>query len=196
MIVTVLKLVHSAAGSIAIGLGIWVLLGLLAGKLFNRFAVVFLRCALIASVTGLLFPFQNFLPTDRVAMITVYVAGLAVLSWRRYHLAGVWALLFALSIISVLFLDLLVVIAHVFAMLIPSQPNQWFLTAESLVILLFIGLCLSVVKRYRDAHARPAATPHAKAGHGPGRASPHPTHVAAARRRSPRSGCRPPRRAA
>lgn len=155
MIVTMLKLVHSVAGSVAIGVGIWVLLSLLAGKLLKRGTVVFLRCALIASVTGLLFPFHNFLPTHRMAMAAVYFSGLAVLAWRRYHLSGVWALLFALSTILVLCLDILVVIAHVFAMVIPTQPHQWFLRAESMVILFFTVLCRSVVKRYRGAHAEP-----------------------------------------
>ena len=156
MILTMLKLVHVVAGSIAIGVGIWVLFGLLTGKLLEKWTAVFLRCALVASVTGLLFPFHNFLLTHRLAMAAVYVSGLAVLAWRRYHLAGRWALLFALSTILVLCLDILVVIAHVFAVLIPAQPSQLFLTAESMVILLFAGLCISVVKRYRDAHAEPA----------------------------------------
>jgi peptidoglycan/LPS O-acetylase OafA/YrhL len=53
-----------------------------------------------------------------------------------------------LSTMLVWCLDVLVVIAHVFEMLIPTQPTL-FLIMESIVVLLFVGSGLFIVKRYR-----------------------------------------------
>lgn len=149
MISAILKFVHVVSGAIAIGAGAWVLFGVLKGKLFKKWASSFLKCALVASATGLLFPFHHYLPTHWIAMSAVYFSVVAVLAWRIYGLAGIWALLFALSTMLVWCLDVLVVIAHVFVILIPTQPTL-FLIMESIVILLYVGSGLFIVKRYRD----------------------------------------------
>jgi hypothetical protein len=151
MISAMLKFIHVVSGAIAIGAGAWVLFGVLEGKLFKKWAVIFLKCALVASATGLLFPFHHFLPTHWVAMSTVYVSVVAVLAWRIYGLAGIGALLFALSAAFVWCLDVLVVIAHVFEMLIPTQHKLLLIIMESIVVLLFAGSGLFIVKRYRDS---------------------------------------------
>jgi|GEM_PF-1415464 hypothetical protein len=56
---------------IALGAGAWVLFGILRGKLFKKRATVFLKCALVASITGHLFPFHHFLSTHWGAMSAV-----------------------------------------------------------------------------------------------------------------------------
>jgi hypothetical protein len=63
---------------------------------------------------------------------------------------------FALGIIIVVCLNVLVVNAHildylpVFKMLAPTQPKLLFLITESMVMLLFAGLGIFTVKRYRN----------------------------------------------
>jgi hypothetical protein len=153
MILGFLKFVHVAFGLIGLIAGTWVLFGMLAGEFLEKWAVIFLKCALAASVTGLLFPLHHFLPTHWAAMSAVYVSGVAVLAWRRYHLAGIWALVFALCIALVLYLNLLVAIAHVFGMLVLTHPRLLPPLIESMVTLLFAGFCIFAVKRYRN---RPA----------------------------------------
>jgi hypothetical protein len=136
-----------------------VVLGILTGKPLKRGPIVFLKCALVASATGLLFPFHHFLPTHWAAMAAVYVSGAAVLAWRKYHLAGIWALLFALSTMLVLCLNILVLIAHVFRTLIPTQSKPPFLITELMVMLLFAGVGLFTVKRYRNPQVRLTVRP-------------------------------------
>jgi hypothetical protein len=159
MIVEILKIVHVVFGTVGIGAGAWVVFGILEGKLFKKWAVVFLKCSLVASATGLLFPFHHFLPTHWAAMAAVYVSGAAVLAWRKYHLAGIWALLFALSTMLVFCLDILTVIAHAFEMLIPTQPKPLFLVTELMVMLLFVGFGLFTVRRYHNQSTRSAGRP-------------------------------------
>jgi hypothetical protein len=150
MILEILKFVHVVSGVIGICAGTWVVFGIVAGRMFQRWTVVFLKCGLVASATGLFFPFHHFLPTHWAAMSVVYVSGIAVLAWRRYHFVGIWAHLFTLSIMLVFCLSVLVVIAHVFKMLFPTQPNLLFLITESMVMLFFVGLGILTVKRYRN----------------------------------------------
>jgi hypothetical protein len=92
-------------------------------------------------------------------MSAVYVSGVAVLAWRRYRLAGIWALLFALSTMLVLCLDIFVVLAHIFEMLIPAQPKRLFLAMELMVLLLFGGLSLLTVRKHRESQAGPMVRP-------------------------------------
>jgi len=159
MIFTILKYVHIVSGVIAISAGTWVLFGILAGKLFKKWAAVFLKCALVASATGLLFPFHHFLFSHWVALSAVYVSAVAVLAWRKYRLVGLWALFFALSAMLVFCFDVLVVITHIFAMLVPMLPKPLFLISECMVLPLFAGIGLFIVKRYRDSKSEPAIEP-------------------------------------
>lgn len=154
MILQILKFVHIVFGAVGIGAGAWVLFGFLKGNLFKKWSVVFLKCSLVASATGLLFPFHHLLPVHGASMSAVYVSGVAILAWRKYRLAGIWALIFALSTMLVLCLDVGVAIEHVFVSLIPTQPKSLFLITELLVMLLFAGFGLFTVKRYRSPQVR------------------------------------------
>jgi len=159
MILEIMKFVHTVSGAVGVCAGAQVVLGILTGKPLKRWPTIFLKSALVASATGLLFPFHYFLPTHWAAMAAVYVCGAAVLAWRKYHLAGIWALLFALSTILVFCLDILTVIAHAFEMLIPTQPKSLFLVTELMTMLLFVGIGLFTVRRYHNQSARSAGRP-------------------------------------
>ena len=159
MFLVVLKFVHIFFGVVGIGYGAWVLRGVLCGKLFKKWALLFLLCALITSASGLLFPLHGFLLVRWAAMSAVYVAGVAVFAWRRYGLAGIWSLLFALSTLLVLCLDVEVAIEHVFVKLLPTQPQPLFLISELMVMLLFVCLGLFTVKRYRASQVEPKVQP-------------------------------------
>lgn len=154
MIFVILKLAHVIFGSIGIGAGTWMVLGILTGKSRERWSIVFLECSLVASATGLLFPFHHFLPTHWATMFGIYISGMAALAWCKYHIVGIWALIFALSTVLVFCLNILVVIVHVFEMLIPAQHKLLFLTMELIAMLFFAGLGLSIVRRYRNSSVR------------------------------------------
>lgn len=163
MILGILQFVHVAFGLIGIGAGVIVLFRLLTGEFLDKWAAIFLKCVLAASVTGLLFPSPYFIATHWAAMLGIYVSGLAILAWRRFHLAGIWAPVFALSIMSALCLNILVAVAHIFhyppvpGVSSPAQPKLLFLITESIVMLLFAGLGIFTVKRYRKRPIRSLA---------------------------------------
>jgi hypothetical protein len=83
VILGILKLVHILFDLIGIGAGTVVLFGMFAGELLDKWSVIFLKCALAVSVTGLLFPLHHFLPTHWAAMLEIYFSGVAVLRMRQ-----------------------------------------------------------------------------------------------------------------
>jgi hypothetical protein len=159
MVLGFLKFLHVVFGLIGIGSGIIVLLGaFITGELFQKWAGTFLKCALATSVTGLLFPCSHFLPTHRAAILGIYVAALAILAWRKFHLAGVWSLIFAVSVIGILGLDISVAIVHAFTfipalrVLSSNQSKSPFLATEITSALFFLALGIFAIKRF---HAKP-----------------------------------------
>jgi hypothetical protein len=161
MIVNILTFIYIVLGLIAIGAGTMVLFGLLTGLLSNKWAVLFLKCSLAASVTGLLIPFKHFTLTQEAAMLSVYGAGVAVLAWRKFHFMGVWKSIFAWSITLVLYLNIVVAITQVFKRIslfnppIPTQFDLPFLVTQSVVLTIFVVLGIVAVKRFRHKPIHP-----------------------------------------
>jgi hypothetical protein len=155
MILEIVRFVHVVCALIGMGSGIAVLFGMLIGEFPHRWAAIFLKCALVTSVSGLLLPHHSFLVTDRVSILIIYLSALAVVAWRRYGLAGIWAPVFAMSMDIALCLEILVAVAHVFrysrffGALCPTRPGDIFCIAELIAALPFAGFALLIVRRYR-----------------------------------------------
>jgi hypothetical protein len=153
MILSILTFLHVASALVAIGFGTIVLAGILTRELLNKWAVRFLKCSLITSVTGLLLPFHQFLPAHWAYMLSVYLSGAAVLAWRRFHFAGIWSSIFAMSIPMVVYLDLLALIVQVFMhipslmALAPTLSESPFLVTEFVVLMPFATYGIVAAKR-------------------------------------------------
>jgi hypothetical protein len=157
----ILRFVYAACDLFAIGAGSIVLFGLFIGELIDKWAALFLKCALVTSVTGLLFPLHDFTLMQRCSMLSVYGSGMAILAWRKFHLSGVWRSIFALTITIVLYLNVVVAIDEVFEQmsqftgLAPAQSEQISRPTQFLVMLLFAVIGIVAVKRFhnRGAHS-------------------------------------------
>ena len=88
--------------------------GLLTRRLACRRVVWFLRFSLGADLAVLLSQFHHLLPSQKVAMLSVYTAGVIVLAWRAFHLYGMWRYAFAFTLPVVLYLDTLALSIQVF----------------------------------------------------------------------------------
>lgn len=155
MILILLTLAHAALAAVALCAGATALLKIFTGRSFERSSAIFIKVALAASVIGLLFSAGVFRASYLTAMITVYVAGVAVLAWKGFHLTRSWGLVFAISLVGVLCLNVLVVMQHLFGWLSilkaadPGTVKAMLLIAESAVALLFAAVCVFAVERYR-----------------------------------------------
>jgi hypothetical protein len=138
-----------------------VLFGLLTGILLNKWAVLFLKCSLATSVTALLVPFSHFTLTRGVSMLSVYLAGVAVWAWHKFHLTGVWRSIFASSTTLVLYLNIVVAITQVFERISLFKPPilTWsdprFLVTQSVVFVIFMVLGIVAVKRFQNKPTHP-----------------------------------------
>jgi hypothetical protein len=161
MTVSILTFIYFGLELIAIGAGAMALFGLLTGLLPNKWAVLFLKCSLVASVTVLLIPFKHFTLTQEASMLSVYGTGVAVLAWRKFHFMGVWQSIFAWSITLVLYLNIVVAITQVFKRIslfnppIPAQFDLPFLATQSVVLTIFVVLGIIAVKRFRHKPTHP-----------------------------------------
>ena len=156
MILSILTFLHVASALVAIGFGAIVLVGILTREFINKWPVRFLRFSLITSLTGLLFPFHQFLPTHWAYMLSIYLSGAAVLAGRKFHFAGVWSSIFVMSIPIVLYLDVLAVIVQAFKhipslmALAPTLSESPFLVTEFVVLMPFAIYAVVAAKRFHN----------------------------------------------
>jgi len=92
-------------GLLAIGAGAIVLRGVLRVALSGNWVVRFLRYSLVASLVGLLPLTRHLSAIQAICMLSVYCSAAIALAWRKFHLAGLWRPVFALSIVVVLYLN-------------------------------------------------------------------------------------------
>jgi cytochrome c biogenesis factor len=156
MILNLLKLFHSLCAAVSLCAGPVALSRIFAGRPFERSTTIFLESALAASIAGLLLHIQHgFQPIRLMAMTAIYVSGVAVLAWKRFHLSQGWGLVFTLSLMAILCLDVLIAVRHLFDLVsifdaaVERPPKLTFLITESVVALFFASMGIVATKRYR-----------------------------------------------
>jgi len=156
MILSIFTFIHLVFSLIVAVAGIKVLSGLLAGKLLEKWTMIFLRCALVASVARLLFPLYSLQPAHWFAMSSIYVSGAAILAWCRFRLAGVWRSIFAFSITIVLCVNLVFVTTQAFTLFpalktpAPLQSRPALLIVQLVLVIFFVAFAVVAVRRFRD----------------------------------------------
>lgn len=158
MMFSIVAFIHVLLNLMAIGAGATVLFGLLTGKLFSQWSICFLETSLLGSITSFNFSAHHLRPVEEASLLAVYVAGAAILAWRKYHLAGVWSSVFAATATMILYLNVFVAIAHAFGnigalkALSPAHSMNTFLVMQFLVAVFFMVLGTRAVKGF---HAKP-----------------------------------------
>jgi hypothetical protein len=89
-------------------------------------------------------------------MLSVYVTGGAILAWRKFHLAGVWRSVFAVTATTVLYLNVCVFLVRPlsgpapFGLLEFSPLGAISMVMQSLFAALFGGLAILAARRFHD----------------------------------------------
>jgi len=155
---TILRFFYAGCNLFAIGAGTIVLVGLLTGELLDNWAALFLKYTLVASVTGFFFP-RYFMLVKICSMLSILVSGMAILSWRMFHLSAIWSSVFAFTITILFYLKVVVVIDQAFMQisgftrLAPAQFELTFRATQFVVMLLFSVIGIVVAKRFRTRGA-------------------------------------------
>jgi glyoxylase-like metal-dependent hydrolase (beta-lactamase superfamily II) len=80
--------VHVVISLIGIASGLVVLYGLLGNRWFARWNALFLATTIATSVTGFGFPFDHFLPSHKVGILSLVLLAIALVALYAFHLAS------------------------------------------------------------------------------------------------------------
>jgi len=111
---TTFTFVHVVLSLVGIFSGFVVVFGLIAAKRLDIWTAVFLASTVATSVTGFLFPFEHFLPSHGVGILSLVVLAVAILARYAFHLAGAWRRIYAVSAVIALYLNVFVLIVQLF----------------------------------------------------------------------------------
>jgi hypothetical protein len=159
MSLSTFTLVHVQISLIGIVSGLFVVYGFFTRKAFNGWNALFLLTTVLTSVTGFFFPFHKLLPSHKVGIISLVLLAIALLARYSFHLAGGWNRTYIVSAMMALYLNCFVLVVQSFQKapalhaLAPTQTESPFLIAQLIVLAIFIGLTIGVVKRSRTAPA-------------------------------------------
>jgi hypothetical protein len=155
---------HVLISLVGIGSGLIVIFGLITGKRLDRLTVVFLLTTVLTSVTGFGFPFDHFLPSHMVGIISLVVLAVAIPAHYVFHLANAWRWIYVVGASTALYLNVFVLVVqsflHVPALkaMAPTQKEPPFLALQLSILLAFVGLTALAAKRFQIHSTRPASS--------------------------------------
>ncbi len=156
MFLTAFTLFHVALSLAGIGSGFVVLYGLLTSKWSGRWNTIFLTTTAATSVTGFFFPFQRFLPSHAVGILSLIVLGIAIIARYLFHLAGGWRRTYVISALIALYFNVFVLVAQMFQKipalkaLAPTQSEGPFKATQLVVLVLFAVLIIRAAAKFHN----------------------------------------------
>jgi hypothetical protein len=149
---------HVVLSLIGIVSGIVVALAMLAAKRVPRTTAIFLITTAATDLTGFLFP-MPFDPADVIGIISLAIVLLATLAVYGGKLAGSWRWLYVASALFSLYLNCFVLVVQTFQKvpffhaLAPTQKEPPFAAVQGVVLVLFIGLGIVALRKFRPLTA-------------------------------------------
>jgi hypothetical protein len=155
MFLATYTLVHVVISLVGIVSGLVVLFGLLTGQRLDRWTLVFLATTVATSVTGFGFPFQRFLPSHAVGIVSLIALALAIYGRYPRRLAGAWRWVFVIGAVLSLYLNVFVLVVQLFLKvpalnaLAPTQSEPPFQLTQLVALAVFAALGAAAVVRFR-----------------------------------------------
>jgi hypothetical protein len=147
-------LVHVVISLIGILCGFVVISGLLRSSRLAGWTAIFLVTTILTSVTGFGFPFDHFLPSHWVGVISLVVLAATLLALYVFRLSGPWRWIYVATAMLALYLNVFVAVVQSFLKvsflkpLAPTQSEPPFLVAQIVVLAIFIGLGIIAARRF------------------------------------------------
>ncbi|MGC1838939.1 MAG: hypothetical protein WA674_11405, partial [Candidatus Acidiferrales bacterium] len=141
---------------IGIVTGLVVVFGMLSRKLLHGWNGIFLLTTVLTSVTGFFFPFEHLKPSYIVAAISLVVLAIAIIARYARNLAGGWRRTYVICAVIALYLNCFVLVVQSFLKvpalhaLAPQGNEPPFLVAQLVMMIIFIGLGIGAVKKFRN----------------------------------------------
>jgi hypothetical protein len=156
---TTLTFVHVAISLIGILAGFIVMFGLFGGKRLDGWTAIFLLSTVLTSVTGFFFPFQKFLPSHAIGIVSLVVLAVAILARYSFHLAGGWRRTYVVTAMIAQYLNVFVLVAQAFMKvpalkaMAPTQSAPPFLVSQVIVMAIFVVFTIIAAVKFRDETA-------------------------------------------
>jgi len=153
---------HVLISLVGIGSGLVVMFGFLTGKRLDGLTTVFLITTVLTSVSGFGFPFDHLLPSHIVGIISLAILAVAIPARYMFHLAGSWRWIYVIGAATALYLNVFVLVVQAFMKvpalkaLAPTQTEPPFLAAQSVMLVVYLGLTVLATKRFHIEPARAA----------------------------------------
>ncbi|HEY1860635.1 MAG TPA: hypothetical protein VGG61_09795 [Gemmataceae bacterium] len=157
---TTFTFVHVVISLVGIGSGLVVVYGFLTAKRLDVWTGIFLATTVLTSVTGFLLPFEHFMPSHAVGILSLVVLAVAILARYTLHLAGVWRPIYVVSAVIAFYLNVFVLIAQLFQKvpalkeMAPTQSEPPFLITQSVFLALFVGIGIAAAIKFRNVPVR------------------------------------------
>lgn len=154
--------IHVILSLIGIASGFAVASALLYGDMRSRWTTTFLATTAATSVTGFLFPFDTFLPSHWVGVISLLVLAPALFALYVRNLDGVWRTAYVVTALAALYLNVFVLVVQTFRKvpalhaLAPTESEPPFAIVQGLVLIAFVALGYLALRALRPRGALPA----------------------------------------
>jgi hypothetical protein len=148
--------IHVLLSLVGIGSGLVILYGLITGRRFDRWTLVFLSTTVLTSVTGFLFPNEHITPGIIVGILSMIVLALAIAARYLLALAGRWRKTYTISSVIALYFNCFVLVVQGFEKnrflhaLAPTQKEPPFAIAQGLLLVAFLALGTLAAKRFKE----------------------------------------------
>jgi hypothetical protein len=153
--------IHVILSLVGIASGLVMLYGLLTGRTFGSWTVLFLAATILTCITGYPLPPFGFDPPRAIGTLSLILLALAVIALYAFRLAGAWRWIYVGTAVAALYLNVFVAVFQAFLKipsvhdLAPTQSEPPFLVVQAIVLLIFLALgILSLIRFHPTAPAR------------------------------------------
>src|SRR5438552_7466013 len=142
----IVTFVHVLLSLVGIGSGFVVVYEFLAARRRDIGTAIFLSSTVLTSFTGFLFPFEHYLPSHALGIVSLLVLGVAIVARYTFYLSGVWRPAYVVSSVIALYLNVFVLVVQLFQKvpvlraLAPKQSEPPFLVTQVLILGIFVAL--------------------------------------------------------
>jgi hypothetical protein len=137
--------IHVVISLVAIVAGIVMVQGWLTSRPREGWTALFFVTLAATSLTGFGFPFDHFLPSHWVGVLSLGALGCAVLARYGFHYAGPWRWIYVVSLVLALYFDIFVAIVQAFQKipaLTPLQSGPVFALTQLLALAVCVALAI------------------------------------------------------
>lgn len=149
---------HTLISLAGIASGFVVAYGLITAKRLDGWTSIFLWTTAMTSVTGFMLPADRILPSHIVGAMSLVVLAIAFYARYSRQLAGFWRLIYVVTAMLALYLNVFVLVAQLFMKvpelkaMAPTQSEPPFALAQAVVLLFFVALAITAAIRFRNVN--------------------------------------------